>query len=530
MSDWFSMSVGRETEMTIQRRIRAARQWVALVVAVSIAPAFSAVDDTFSYAGELSGLWSDRTFGRDGVTIEVLDNRTALVFWMTYRPSGEQAWVIGQGPVTGNRIEIEEARITDGGRFGEPFPPEDVGIEIWGKISIEFHGCSSATMEYVGPAGFGSGTQQLERLSSIDGRNCDDRRSFRMGFTPFPPDLPDAEGQPVVELYARLGENGDLIAHHFDDGIPWPEAAAGGGVDSYHPNLRGDWEFRRSLTPAGHEVFVSITPIGISRDALAPYRGAEPDTPRATLGPPWADAAFDDPEVVAAFTRHAINTVEFFRPDYLAIGIEVNLLAELAPDQWGAYLSLHRQTWAELHSRYPSLPVLLSVTAHDLLPGITNADPERQAEALADVLPHTDILGVSFYPFLSALGTEPLPEDFLARIDALTRKPIAITETGFPAQMQQLSFPTGDGSFDLDLAGTETGQADFIERLLAAAERFDFRFVVNFVAQDYDALCDAIQCSDLDLLWRDTGLWDEQGAPRPALQVWRDQLAREIIK
>jgi len=164
------------------------------------------------------------------------------------------------------------------------------------------------------------------------------------------------------------------------------------------------------------------------------------------------------------------------------------------------------------------------------LPGITDADPQRQAEALADLLPYTDILGVSFYPFLSALGTEPLPDDFLGKIDALTRKAIAITETGFPAQMQQLSFATGGGTFDLDLAGSETGQADFIERLLAAAERFDFRFVVNFIAQDYDALCDEIQCSDLDRLWRDTGLWDEQGAARPALEIWRNHLGRQVVK
>jgi len=515
--------------MPVCKRLPGPARWLALAAAAAVSTV-SPADDTFRYAGELSGAWSDPVFGRDGVTIEVLDNRTALVFWMTYQPSGRQAWVIGQGPVTGNRIEVDEARITDGGRFGEPFPPGEVGVETWGEFSIQFHDCSRATLVYAGPADFGSGSQELVRLSSIDGRPCDGRRTFRMGFTPFPPDLPGADGQPIVELYARLAENGDLIAHHFDDGIPWPEAAAGGGVENYPQNLRDDWAFRKAMTPAGHRIYVAITPIGISRDALAPYRGAEPDTPLSTLGPPWDGAAFDDPEVVTAFINHAVNTVEFFRPDYLAIGIEVNLLAELAPDQWDAYLSLHRQAWSALRERYPSLPVFVSVTAHDVLTGITQSDPERQAAALADILPFTDLLGISFYPFLSELGTDPLPEDFMARIDALTRKPIAVTETGFPAQFQQLSITVGDGAFELELAGSQAGQAQFIERTLAAAERFDFRFVVNFIAQDYDLLCDDIQCSDFDRLWRDTGLWDEQGAARPALEIWREQLAREIIK
>ena len=129
--------------MPMREQIRRTFQWVVLT-AFSAFAAAAVADDTFPYAGELSGLWSDRTFGRDGVTIEVLDNRTALVFWMTYRPSGEQAWVIGQGPLLGNRIEIEEARITDGGRFGEPFPPDAVGIEVWGELSIFPVSCPTA--------------------------------------------------------------------------------------------------------------------------------------------------------------------------------------------------------------------------------------------------------------------------------------------------------------------------------------------------------------------------------------------------
>jgi len=52
--------------------------------------------------------------------------------------------------------------------------------------------------------------------------------------------------------------------------------------------------------------------------------------------------------------------------------------------------------------------------------------------------------------------------------------------------------------------------------------------VINFVPADYDAFCDAIQCTDFSRLWRDTGLWDEAGNPRSALGLWDDNLARAL--
>ena len=46
-------------------------------------------------------------------------------------------------------------------------------------------------------------------------------RSFYMGMTPHPHDYTQ-EG--VEEAYKILEKHTDMIAHHFDDGIPWPEA------------------------------------------------------------------------------------------------------------------------------------------------------------------------------------------------------------------------------------------------------------------------------------------------------------------
>lgn len=479
-------------------------------------------------AGELGGHWFDPEFNGQGLTFEVLPNGDGLVFWFAYDNVGNQIWILGQGPMEGNRLEVEAALITRGGRFDVPSSVQSAELETWGSIALDFHDCSNASFEYSGPPDFGQGTRQLVRLSSIDGRACDDRRPFRLGFTPFPARVPTADGDALEDTYDRLRSNADLIAHHFDDGIPWPEALAGGGFESYHPNLQADWTFRRSMSPAGHQVYVAITPISITRDQLAPYRGAEPDTPLDLVGPEWANADFDSEIVKTAFLNHAVTTVEFFRPDYLAIGIEVNLLQKLDPDRWSAYLELHRHTWTELQTRYPSLPIFVSITAADMLGGLTDADVELQRAALADLEPYTDLLGVSFYPFLSALGTGPVPREVFQQIDRLSDKPKANAETGQPAEFQSLEIDPGAPPFIID--GTPAGQQAFIRAVLAEAQRYQFRFVVNFIAQDYDAVCDAIDCLGWQRLWQDTGLWDENGQERPALATWRQHLAREVVK
>jgi hypothetical protein len=337
-------------------------------------------------------------------------------------------------------------------------------------------------------------------------------RTFYLGFTPFPSDTTLEAVQYSVE---KIAADADLFAQHFDSGVPWPEALSGG---PYPQALRDDWEGRRGAVPPGHKVYVAVTPINWDRNGLAPYRGEQEDMP---LPVPWNTYTFTQPEVKRAFLNHTINAVEHFQPDFLAIGIEVNLLMKNAPALWPAYLDLHRFVYGELKARYPDLPIFVSLTGHDLLAGYTEADPNAQRRALADILPYTDYFAVSWYPYMTQHLTGPYPNDMYAQLFALgAGKPIAITETGFPAQDLIL---TQSG---LTMPSTPERQADFLSALLAQADERRFEFIVNFVIRDYDPLWEKLGRTDVAAVWRDTGLYDEASQPRPALTVWRDALAR----
>ena len=57
-------------------------------------------------------------------------------------------------------------------------------------------------------------------------------RSFYLGLTPFPYDITN---EAVDQTYRFLSEHTDLIAHHFDSGVPWPEAYH---LQEYHKQVQ----------------------------------------------------------------------------------------------------------------------------------------------------------------------------------------------------------------------------------------------------------------------------------------------------
>jgi hypothetical protein len=345
------------------------------------------------------------------------------------------------------------------------------------------------------------------------GRAQDETRPFYLGFTPFPYEISFAA---IDYTYRRIAEDADLIAHHFDNGVPWVEALNG---QVYQDNVIDDWLLRRSRTPDDHQVFVAVTPISIHRNSLANHRGEQDDMP---LPAPFDGYAFDHPDVEAAFLAYCEEVIAYFQPDYFMFGIEVNLLMKLRPDLWGGYVTLHRRVYQHLKTAYPDLPVMVSMTGIDLLEGYTDADHDAQMQAFEDVIGYTDYFALSLYPYLTSYLTSTIPTDMFDWLAALTDKPLAVAETGYPAQDFRID---AGGGLMLEFDSDEAKQEQYIRLLLDEARQHDFRFIINFVLRDYDTLWQQIGGrEDLTIAWRDTGLYDETGAERPALAVWRAAL------
>lgn len=340
-------------------------------------------------------------------------------------------------------------------------------------------------------------------------------RNFYMGFTPFPYAI---SNEAVDYVYDKLETDADLISHHFDDGIPWPEALSGA---DFHQNIIDEWQYRLSRTPASHKILLSVTPIRFFRDGLAPYKAETGDMP---LPPPWDTISFNHPDVKQAYLSYCTRIMNYFNPDYFVIGIEVNLLMKQAPALWNEYLDLHKYVYQQLKNLYPDLPIFVSLTGMDLVDGYTDANHTQQMQALNDLMNYTDLCGVSLYPYLTAFLCDTIPSDMFDKIFSNFTKPIAITETGYAAD----SITVYGGTIVLN--GSPQKQNQYLTLMLNEAEENDLRFVVNFILRDYDALWQAIGSpDDLYKVWKDTGLYDENGDARLAYQNWYFWLNKQVM-
>ena len=473
---------------------------------------------------EITGAWYNPQRSGEGILVEILDGDRALVTWYTYDQMGQQMWMLGVGEIENNTISNMSMTITHGAKFGNDFLASDVIRETWGTMDLEFFSCNSAKLIYNSATGFGSGEIDITRLTSIQNHSCDQKRAFFMGFTPFPTEL---SSQGVETAYQIIDAHADIIAQHFDDGIPWPEMLNSASFEALPDVVKADWNFRKSRTKVGKKVYLAITPIAISRDQLAPYKGETADTPLSEIGEPWVSATFDHPDVIQAYKNYAQVAIEFFHPDFLAIGIEVNLLSINTPEKWQSYVNLNKQVYLYLHNLYPTLPIFDSFFANNFYPNITEADVANQIARFREIEPYTDYFALSVYPYMSAFLTNDVPTDYFKVLDAITSKPLAIAESGYMAEPIGLDF--GGGNI-INYTGSEQKQKDWVEFLMQQSEQRDFRFIINFINQDYTILCQQLNCDDSVRLWENTGLFDENHNPRQALTIWDGYLQREVKK
>ncbi|MCH9698783.1 MAG: hypothetical protein K0U68_11830, partial [Gammaproteobacteria bacterium] len=135
-------------------------------------PANASTQALPSEAAKKSGTFFDPTHDGEGAVIQILENNSAVVYWYTYDQSGNQVWILGTGTFDGTTITVDNAITATGGILAN-FNPNDVVRETWGNFTITYSSCTEATLQYNSSvSGFGSGQQNLERLTTPKGLEC----------------------------------------------------------------------------------------------------------------------------------------------------------------------------------------------------------------------------------------------------------------------------------------------------------------------------------------------------------------------
>ena len=126
-----------------------------------------------------SGAWFQADRSGEGWVLEELADGRTLVYWFTYDPQGRQAWIVGAGQRSGEQLVVNPLYLASGTRFGEGFSAGDVVLDPWGQLQIDFQDCSRGRLQYQSnDASWGSGTREIQRLTSIAGAPCIDVTSL----------------------------------------------------------------------------------------------------------------------------------------------------------------------------------------------------------------------------------------------------------------------------------------------------------------------------------------------------------------
>lgn len=403
-------------------------------------------------------------------------------------------------------------------------------------------------------------------------------RSFLLGMTPHPYD--HNPGEPLIDavmdtMFEIIDADADLVAHHFDNGVPWFEALADDFSSPelpYSDHLKDSWSKHRDRRPPGITVAVSVNPLGIPRNVLAPYWGFgegfyNDDVSFAPVGtgffqdyqsrlltPPFDTLDFDSELVKTAFLNYLYRVIDYYDPDYLLTGVEVNLAIDpSAPDEFQKVVNLQKFVYEQIRANpdYDDVKIVVSFVAEQLMfdefgmsvliDGILNPFMlELHHQSVVDMLPYTDVVGLSLYPLKNLYGanlTLPSTVDGLFEtIREITDKPIAITETGYasiPFLIEQTPFEA-----------TEEKQARFLKMLFAEAEKHGgVEFIVNFATRDLTEHMEKLRIRSLEdppfispllmnflKFFEFIGLYDADGNPKLATQVFKDVAALPIIR
>jgi hypothetical protein len=193
----------------------------------------------------------------------------------------------------------------------------------------------------------------------------------------------------------------------------------------------------------------------------------------------------------------------------------VNALYKEQPKEWPRFVNLAKEVYTTLKGENPNLPIFVSFYLDYFL-----NDERKQREAISQILPYTDYVAVSTYPYLDQADPNKLRKDHFSKIAALApNKPFAVAETGYIAKDLD--------AFGLKVQGNEEWQNDYLKFLLNECNKLNAKFVIWFVPRDYEPFFQKIkamkvgkQLEDLFKIWKDTGVLDEKGNKRKAFYTW----------
>lgn len=320
---------------------------------------------------------------------------------------------------------------------------------------------------------------------------------MRLGFSSLPP---ERTSDSYIRTFATAAQYAETIL--IQRTPPWEDFMPGGSVSK---QTADSTRLENALLDQyGLQLLYAIDPTDgvVQRSRLANL-------------PPSVDpqAGFTDPKVREAFVAYAAYVAKNYQPAYMALGVEVNMTFERAPEQFDAYLSAYSEAYDVVKGNSPKTKVFPTFQLEDLEGSFGDVHPPRW-ELFDRFRGRMDVLAISTYPFLGeARSAADIRENYYAELKDHWSGEIIISESGYA------SAPV-EGRVTV---GTEADQQAYLERLLGDANRLGFSLVVWFAALD-----PAFASSGATSVFKDIGLRKSDGSNKAAWTTWESWAARPV--
>lgn len=322
-------------------------------------------------------------------------------------------------------------------------------------------------------------------------------RTVRLGFSSLPP---ERTSDSYIRAFATAGQYADAVLVQRTP--PWEDFMPGGAVSKQTADST------RLETALVKQYGLKLV------YAIDPTDGVVQRSRLANL-PPSVDpqAGFKDANVREAFVAYAAYVAKNYQPEYMALGVEVNMTFERAPDQFQAYLDAYAEAYDVVKGNSPKTKVFPTFQLEDLEGSFGDVHPPRW-ELLEKFQGRMDLLAISTYPFLGeAKSAADIRPDYYSQLKDHWPGEIIISETGYA------SAPV-EGRVTV---GTEADQQAYLERLLNESNSLGFSLVVWFAALD-----PAFASSGATSVFKDIGLRKSDGSNKLAWSTWESWAARPL--
>jgi len=335
-------------------------------------------------------------------------------------------------------------------------------------------------------------TAFVPTVRDVDG----DPRPFLLGFSDVPGELTDTAYAAQFDFIAAYGE-----AILLQRPPSWSSFIGNASVsDALRDEVLAAREAARQRNLA---VVVALDPF-------------DPANRGRLVGLPsnYEGRSLADPDLRAAFVAEAEFLARNMRPQYLALGTEVNTTYERNPEGYFAFIEAYREAYDAVKEASPNTQVFVTFQYEELL-GIVPELPPHQPrwELLDDLGARLDLVGLTSYPSFVYPTARKVPAEYYRQIDKYTEQPVAFVGVGFSSGATR-------GGVN---ASTEPEQRRFLQRLLDDAFRMQSPLVIWFASHDlgfaasppYDVLANI-------------GLLTTAGTPKEAWAVWEAAAQRPV--